>query len=155
MNKIRLTFLTLMIAVCVMSCKKKTTVDPGKTDLSLLELVKGKTWRLGTVTKNGTTPVTADYTGFTLTFSADATTATIVNGAGAASPGTTTVTSSVAGESVTIATNGTNLVPANWASTLTSASATPKQGEATAFTFTVAINSPKTGNASYKFDLVR
>lgn len=144
----KLTF--ALFAVCAMvcltftSCKKPIKEDPKKT---LKELIQGKSWKLGTVRK-GATDVTANFTGFLLTFNADATTGTITTGGSAST--TNNVTYGVSTNTITV--NGMPIIT-GWPGTLTEASSNDPDG--TTFSFKVNINNPKTGPADHVFNLVK
>lgn len=64
-----------LFVLSLANCKSKPNIEP----FSLREKIQGKTYILGTVTK-GSTDVTPEFTGFKISFSADATGASITSG---------------------------------------------------------------------------
>ncbi|MBI3219734.1 MAG: hypothetical protein HYZ44_09500 [Bacteroidetes bacterium] len=79
------------------NCKNK----PEEPTLTLKDKIQGKSYILGTVTKNGVS-VTSEFTGFKISFSADATVVTIISGG--TSSATCNVSATVAENTITLAT---------------------------------------------------
>lgn len=87
-----------LFVLSLANCKYKNDVDP---ILTLKEKIQGKTYVLGTVTK-GSTNVTSEFTGFKISFSADATGASITSGG--TNSTNCTASASVASNTITLTT---------------------------------------------------
>lgn len=106
-----------------------------------VEYLKGKTWQLGTVKQNST-EVSADFTGFQISFNADGSAGQITTGGSASE--TVAVNYTYSDNSITI-----SPLPDGWTGTLSNVVATESS-----FNFSIIIESAKTGSLTYVFDLI-
>jgi hypothetical protein len=155
MKKTYLTLFTLILGIALVlpSCKPGGGVDP----TSLADLIKGKTWRLGSITRTSpapNTPADSKFASFNLTINAQGTGGSIsyngdndTGGAGV----NVNVTYTINNSSNTLAISGFSGNLANiWPSSPFNVTANE-----TTLSFSIILTSPKTGAATYKFDLVR
>jgi len=88
----------ILFALSFVNCKPQQTVEPS---LTLKDKIKGKTYVLGSVTKSGVN-VTSEFTGFKISFSADATGVSITSGG--TNSATCTAIANVASNTITLST---------------------------------------------------
>jgi hypothetical protein len=155
MKKTYLSLFTLIlgIALVLSGCKGGDGPEP----TSLADLIKGKTWRLGDITRTNpapNTPASSKFTNFNLTINASGTGGSIsyngdndTGGAGV----NVNVSYTINNGSNTLAISGfTGNLTTIWPSAPFNVTAT----DAT-LSFSIVLTSPKTGPATYRFDLVR
>lgn len=155
MKKTYLTLFTLILgfALVLSGCKGGGSA-PAPT---LVDLIKGKTWRLGSITRTNpspNTPADSKFANFNLTINAQGTGGSIsyngdtdTGGAGV----NVNVTYTINNTSNTLAISGfSGNLATIWPSAPFNVTATE-----TTLSFSVILTSPKTGAATYRFDLIR
>lgn len=132
------------------NCKKSNLDEP---TLTLKDKIQGKSYGLGSVTK-GSTNVTSEFTGFKITFSADATGVSITSGG--TNSASCSATANVASNTITLSTPNCFRT-----STLTTVST---NGDGTTLNFTCTLPSSSivitpggrtSGTSEYIFNLVK
>jgi hypothetical protein len=155
MNKRYLFSLTILSFLFLLntSCK-----PGGGTDPTVLDLLKGTTWKLGTITnKTDNTPANAKFQNFTLTINAAGNggsvsyTGDVDTGSG---PQTATVTVNIDNTAKKMSISGFSSpgLAAIWTNASTAFNV---QVNNNSLIFTINLVSPKTGSKSYEFNLVK
>jgi hypothetical protein len=154
MKKLKISLLLLaMSMIFVSACK--TTTPPAETPPNIVDLIKGKTYRLGNVL-NGVTNENSKFTGFTIAFNAAGNSATLTCNCDATTGGTFTGTMLNASVNGNIQNPGTitftGTPPNAWPTSFSNVS-TNAQGSVLNFNATIGLTGKPQVN--YTFNLVQ